>query len=194
MSRPAADRRSVTQALARVDRLFGSEARTLAHISRDAGEIRDLQIAALQHPDPHIRRSCLWALDHFANDVSMAVFASALEDDVHFVRDIALHSLACESCKVDDPCAADVVTPLLRVLASDPKPDLRIKALSALLQYAGRDQRVHDAFAEAARDNSDAEVRRCAGEAMTGSFSPPKKRYDRSQRRRAAIGHGTLST
>jgi HEAT repeat protein len=182
----------VTQALARVDRLFGSETRTLAHLSRNADGIRDLQIGALEHPDPHMRRSCLWALDHFANDVSMAVFASALDDDVHFVRDIALHSLACESCKIDEACAADVVTPLLRVLESDPKPDLRIKALSALLRYAGRDQRVRDAFAHAARVNSDAEVRRCAGEAMTGSFTPPKKRYDRSQSRRAAIGHGTF--
>jgi len=185
---------STTEALARVDALFGSASADLARISRDPDRIRDLQVASVEHPDPHIRRSCLWALDHYANDVSMDVFTTALADEVHFVRDIALHSLACESCKTDGTagCEADVVGPLIQVLAADPKPDLRIKALTALLRFVGRDDRVRAALVEAARANDDAEVRRCAGDSLSGSFVPPKKRYDRSQRRHASLGHGTL--
>jgi HEAT repeat protein len=180
-------------ALGRVDRLFGSrpaKQRKRGWVpSREA--VRDLQLAALQHPDPHIRRSCLWVLDHYANDVSMPVFARAVEDDVDFVRDMALHSLACEGCKQQEMCVADVVPPLIRVLEHDPKPDLRIKALSALFGLSRRDDRAQDALERAARDNTDALVRRCAAGAANGVFTPPKKRGERSRRRNAALGHGT---
>lgn len=154
--------------------------------------IRDVQVAVLHHPDPHIRRSCLWLLDHHANDVSMPVFAQAIEDDVDFVREIALHSLACEGCKEGEICVADVVSPLVRVLEHDPKPDLRIKALSALFGLSRRDDSVWEEIERAARDNTDPVVRRCAADAAKGVFVAPKKRSQRSQRQHAALGHGTL--
>ena len=184
--------REVSQALARVDHIFGSSIGDLGDLRKTPGELRAVQIGALHHPDPHIRRSCLWALDHFANDESMHVFASALRDEAHFVRDIALHSIACESCKVGDVAAADIVLPLIAVLEDDPKPDLRIKALTALIRLRGCDERVAAALSRAARTNGDQQVRRCAADALQGRFVPPKKRYDRSQRRHAAMGHGTL--
>jgi HEAT repeat protein len=56
-----------------------------------------IQAAALRHPDPFVRRGCLFFLDHYANDQSMPVFAAALHDPTDFVRNAALHSLACES-------------------------------------------------------------------------------------------------
>lgn len=193
MASSAAEAEPRAQALARVDHLFGDAKGDIALAGRDPVVVRDLRIAALHHPDAHIRRSCLWALDHFANDASMDVFAAALEDPAHFVRDIALHSLACESCKCEEANAADIVAPLIAVLEHDPKPDLRVKALGALLRFISRDERARDAIVRATSSNSDAQVRRCAADAVQhGTFVPPKKRYDRSQRRRAALGHGTM--
>ncbi len=191
MSGPARD---TSAALGRVDALFSARLGSRLTRGRALGrrDVDDLQVGALHHPDPHIRRSCLWVLDHYANDVSMPVFARAVRDEVDFVRDIALHSLACEGCKQDELCLADVLPPLVRVLEEDPKPDLRIKAISALLGLSGRDPRAREALERAGRENSDPVVRRCAADAARGAFVPPKKRYDRSQRRRAALGHGTL--
>jgi HEAT repeat protein len=155
-------------------------------------EVADLQVGALHHPDANMRRTCLWVLDHQANDASMPVFAQALRDEVDFVRDMALHSLACEGCKQQEMCLADVVPPLIRVLQDDPKPDLRIKALSALFALSRRDHRAREALEAAARNNSDPIARRCAAGATRGVFTAPKKRIDRGQRRHAALGHGTV--
>lgn len=184
----------IPAALARVDRLFGSPVARRGKRERSFSPetVRDVQVAAVHHPDPHIRRSCLWLLDHHANDVSMPVFARALEDDVDFVRDMALHALACEGCKQGELCVADVVAPLVRVLEGDPKPDLRIKALSALAGLSARDDRVPAAIRRAARENTDGVVRACAKDAAGGAFVMPRKRSQRSQRRHAALGHGTL--
>ena len=191
MSRPAAD---PSAALARVDALFSAALGDRLKRGRalNTGDVRDLQVGALQHSDPHIRRSCLWVLDHYANDASMPVFVQAVRDEVDFVRDIALHSLACVGCKTGDLCVADVVPPLVRVLEEDPKPDLRIKALTALVGLAERDPRAHEALERSGRENSDPVVRGCAADAARGHFVPPKKRFDRAQRRHAALGHGTL--
>ena len=192
MGRQAQGSPDVGSALVRVDRLFGSSTgRRKRDRGFDAGAVHDLQVGALHHPDPYIRRSCLWALDHYANDVSMPVFMRAIEDDVDFVRDVALHSLACEGCKEGEMCVADVVPPLVRVLEADPKPDLRIKALTALFRLSNRDDRVQQAFEQAARGNSDPVVRRCAAEAARGVLVMPKKRTERRQQRHAALGHGT---
>src|SRR3954464_6191861 len=146
----------IAAALVRVDGLFSQPLRRGKRkraLSRQT--VGDVQMAALHHPDPHIRRSCLWMLDHDANDVSMPVFAQAIEDAVDFVREIALHSLACEGCKEGELCVADVVPPLVRVLEHDPKPDLRIKALSALFGLSQRDDSVREEIERAARDNTD---------------------------------------
>ena len=188
-------RGEIAAALGRVDGLFGSRparrGKQKRALSRET--VLDVQVAALHHPDPHIRRSCLWLLDHHANDVSMPVFAQAMTDDVDFVREIALHSLACEGCKEGELCVADVVPPLVRVLEHDPKPDLRIKALSALVGLSRRDERVREALERAARDNTDPVVRRCAADAAAhGAYAVPRKRSQRSQRHHAALGHGTL--
>ena len=86
------------------------------------------QLAAIEHPDPFVRRDCLAFLDHHANDESGAVFAAALADPVEPVRNMALHSIACERCRSDELCLTDVVPPLIRVLESDPSPEMRHKA------------------------------------------------------------------
>jgi HEAT repeat protein len=145
--------------------------------------LADLQTAAVHHPDPFARRECLFFLDHYANETSTAAFAEALRDPVDFVRNAALHSIACESCRTADLCVADVVPDIVRVLEGDPSPDLRTKAIPTLLRLGRRDSRAWDAIGRAADNDPDGIVRRAAADALCGYFVAPRKRYERRQRR-----------
>jgi HEAT repeat protein len=145
--------------------------------------LANLQAASLHHPDPFIRRECLFFLDHYANEASTAVFAEALRDPVDFVRNAALHSIACESCRTAEVCVADVVPGIVGVLEGDPNPELRTKAIPTLLRLAGRDHRAWEAIGRAAQRDPDGIVRRAAADALCGYFVAPRKRYERRQRR-----------
>ncbi len=143
----------------------------------------DLHVAALQHADPFVRRACVFFLDHYANEASTAVFAGALHDPVDFVRNAALHSIACETCRTEQLCVADVVPSVVRVLADDPSAELRSKAVPVLLRLAGRDSRAREAIERAAEHDPDKIVRLAAADALGGNFVAPRKRYERRQRR-----------
>jgi hypothetical protein len=145
--------------------------------------LADLQAAALHHPDPFARRDCLFFLDHHANEASSAVFAQALHDSVDFVRNAALHSIACESCRTAELCVADVVPDIVGVLEGDSSPELRMKAIPMLLRLTGRDSRAGEAIKRAARNDADEIVREAAAGALGGYFVAHRKRYERRQRR-----------
>ena len=145
--------------------------------------LAEIQGSALHHPDAFVRRACLGFLDHYANEASTVVFAEALRDPVDFVRNVALHSIACESCRTEELCVADVVQDIVAVLDGDPNPEMRTKAIPTLLRLAGRDIRAREAIERAAEHDLDAIVRRAAADALKGSFVAPRKRYERSQRR-----------
>jgi HEAT repeat protein len=145
--------------------------------------LAELHTAALAHPDPFTRRDCLGFLDHYANEASTAVFAAALHDPVDFVRNAALHSIACESCRKEELCVADVVHDIIGVLEADLSPELRTKAIPILLRLAGRDDRAWEAIERASGNDPDAIVRRAAADALCGNFVAPRKRYERRQRR-----------
>jgi HEAT repeat protein len=166
------------------NRFAGATVRQRARITSRA-PLADIQAAALRHPDPFVRRWCLFYLDHYANDASMPVFAEALRDPVDFVRNLALHSLACEACKSEDLCVADVVPGLIDVLTHDPSPDLRIKAMPLLLRLSPSDPRARKAVEAAATTDRDLLVRRAAADALAGRLVAPRKRYQRQQRRHA---------
>jgi HEAT repeats len=121
--------------------------------------------------------------DHYANEASTAVFAAALHDPVDFVRNVALHSIACESCRKEELCVADVVPDIIGVLEADPSPELRTKAIPILLRLAGRDDRAWEALEWASGNDPDGIVRRAAADALCGTFVVPRKRYERRQRR-----------
>ncbi len=142
-----------------------------------------IQTAALNHPDAWVRRSCLFFLDHYANDQSMPVFAHALRDPVEFVRNMALHSLSCEACKSEELCTADVAAGLVEVLEHDPSRELRTKVIPLLLRLAGQEARAWAALEEASVHDSDPIVRQAARDALAGRFVAPRKRYERRQRR-----------
>jgi len=170
------------------DRFAGSTARQRSRVVARA-PLHDVQVAALRHPDPFVRRWCLFFLDHYANDASMAVFAAALRDPVDFVRNIALHSLACEACKSEELCVADVVPGLIDVVTRDPSPDLRTKAIPMLLRLSATDPRARAAVEGVAASDPDSLVRQAASDALAGRLVAPRKRYERAQRRHATQHH-----
>jgi HEAT repeat protein len=161
---------------------FAATAKQKARLVKKA-PLDDIGAAALHHPDAFIRRDSLFFLDHYANEASTAVFARALRDPVDFVRNAALHSISCETCRSEELCVADVVPSIVRVLEGDHSPDLRTKAISTLLQLAGRDRRAWEAIQRAAENDPDRIVRQAAADAMEGRFVAPRKRYERRQRR-----------
>lgn len=79
-----------------------------------------VRAAAVIHPDPEMRRSCLFFLDHYDCDGSVETFRQALRDPVSFVRESALHGLACERCRYEAICVTDVVGDLIKMLAFRP--------------------------------------------------------------------------
>jgi HEAT repeat protein len=130
--------------------------------------IAAMQVAAVRHPDPWVRRSCLSFLDHYANDASTSTFLAALDDPVTPVRAMALHGLACDQCRTDELCVGDVVPVLSRVVRSDPNPEVRHAAIPILLRLSNRDRRAREAIETAAATDGDPLVRQVATAALDG--------------------------
>lgn len=133
--------------------------------------IAAVQVTALCHPDPAMRRFCLSLLDHYASDASTDTFRLALRDPVASVREGALHGLACERCRDGDICVTHVVTDLVEILASDPDAEVRHKTVAALARFMGRDSRAGEAIARAAHHDSDPAIR-CVARAVADSGQP----------------------
>ncbi len=130
--------------------------------------IAEMQQAAIDHEDPWVRRPCLGFLDHYAPDSSTAVFVKALDDSVAPVRDIALHGLACEQCRTEDLCVTDVTPKVVRVLESDPNPEVRFKAIPILRRLSSRDPSALAAIARAVEIDADERVRLAAAAILRG--------------------------
>lgn len=165
-------------------RFFSATAKQKSTLARKA-PLQELRTAALRYPDAFVRRACLFFLDHFANESSTEVFVEALLDPVDFVRNAALHSIACETCRKEELCVSQVVSAVTGVLEGDPSPELRTKAIPTLLQLAGRDIGAWEAIGRAASNDPDDIVRLAAADALSGQFVAPRKRYERRQRRHA---------
>jgi hypothetical protein len=165
-------------------RFFSGTAKQRARLVPKA-PLAAIQRAALGHQDPFMRRGCLFFLDHYANDESMGIFARALHDPVAFVRNAALHSLTCGTCKRSDLCVADVVPGLIDVLEHDLSVEMRTKAIPLLLMLSGQDSRAKPAVERAAQVDPDDLIRRACADGLAGRFVAPRKRYERRQRRHA---------
>jgi GNAT superfamily N-acetyltransferase len=172
------------QAAARfLQRFAATLAKRRSSVAADA-PIGQIQLAALHHPDPFVRRGCLDFLDHYANETSTSIFALALRDPVELVRHAALHSVACETCRTEELCAADVVPHLVEVLSADPSPELRHKAIPVLLGLADRDPQARQAVERAADSDADALIRGVARRALAGEHVRARKAYQRRAKRR----------
>jgi len=151
--------------------------------------VSEMQVAATTHPDPWVRRGCLSFLDHYASDASTQAFLAALDDPVTFVREMALHGLACEQCRAAELCVADVVPVLSRVLATDASPEVRHKSVPILMRLSDRDPRARGALERAAVSDEDPLVRRVAAAALEGQVrDASRSRHD--LRRRATTRKG----
>ncbi len=130
--------------------------------------IAAMKLAAIGHEDPWVRRKCLSFLDHHAADESVSVFLQALNDPVAPVRDLALHGLACERCRTEALCVAEVTPRIVRVLEDDPDPEVRFKAIPILRRLATRDRTAMSAIERAARADPDECVREAAAGILRG--------------------------
>jgi hypothetical protein len=160
---------------------FSGTVRQRSRLARKA-PLGAIQVAALHDADPYFRRSCLFFLDHYANDDSMATFSEALLDPVGFVRNSALHGLTCQTCKTEQLCGADVAPGLIEILMHDPSPTMRSKVVQLLIRLPGQEDRTRGAIAEAAIADPDELVRQAATDALAGRFVVARKRYERRQR------------
>jgi hypothetical protein len=151
--------------------------------------LAQMRTAAVRHPDPWVRRATMFFLDHYANDASTSTFLAALDDPFTPVREMALHGLACEQCRVAELCVDDVVPVLCRVVTSDPSPDVRHKAIPILLRLSNRDARARAAIESAASSDPDPFVQQAAVAALEGRYRDAlRSRHDlvrRSKTRRA---------
>ena len=145
-----------------------------------------LQLAAREHPDPFVRRACLDFLDHHANEASAVVFAAALSDPVEPVRNMALHAIACERCRSAELCFTEVVPALIRVIETDPSPEMRHTAIPKLLEFVDRDPRAHATVEDVAVHDRDDLVRDVARRALAGEHIRDRKSYERISRCSAA--------
>ncbi len=87
------------------------------------------------HPEPRVRFDCVMALDHMADERCIPVLRQLLQDPIPRVRRAAIHSIACETCKVTGFNQSDDLTPILIQMAlSDSSPRVRMAAVGALTQ------------------------------------------------------------
>lgn len=131
-----------------------------------AAPLASIQRAAIDHPDAWTRRRCLGYLDHHASDASTGVFLTALADPVGPVRAIALHGLACEPCRTEELCAADVGPTVASLLERDPDPEVQVKTIPVLLRLADRYPGGLQAIELAAHQAGDERVREAARSAL----------------------------
>ena len=167
-------------------RLAGAKPGRRATIAREA-PLDAIRSAALHHADPFVRRRCISFLDHYFNDASSDVFSRTLGDPVDLVRNMALHSIACETCRAEELCATDVVPYLTAVLAGDPNVDLRHEAIPLLLRLADRDVRAREAVERASEGDPDELIRSVAARALAGEHVRARKTYERGARRRGVV-------
>ena len=144
----------------------------------------DAVFGALADPDPAVRRLWLGVLDHEANDAATEVFRRALADPVPDVRGAALHGLTCERCREGELCPADVVPDVSVLVAGDPDPEIRIKAIKVLWTLARGEPGALPAVVAAAAADPDPAVRRAASLVAAGHHPPSHKRLRRQARSR----------
>jgi hypothetical protein len=98
------------------------------------GAFVDALLEGLQHPAPPVRFNCAGALDHLADDRCASALERLLGDPVPRVRRAALHSLACDACKIAPlPGRDDLVPKLIALATDDPNARVRSAAFNALV-------------------------------------------------------------
>jgi hypothetical protein len=106
--------------------------------SGDHARVVDVLLRGADHPNPRIRAECAHAMDWLADERCSSVLLRLANDPVPRVRWFALHSLACDDCKLTPlPSCPDVIPLLVSKAKDDPSERVRRRALETLRLAAG---------------------------------------------------------
>lgn len=135
--------------------------------------------AGLHHPNPVVREQCCKLLDRFLVTDAVVEMIAMLDDPVPAVRVAALHALSCDRCKTDAcrPDASLVLPPGLRVLRSDPDPQVRTYAVELVGRSVHASSEAEDVLIRARDSDPSPTVRKKAG-----WYAPGGTIYRRTQR------------
>lgn len=81
-------------------------------------------IDGLEHPDWRVRRWCAAFLDHWGDERAVPALLARVDDSRAGVRRLALHAVACQSCK-ERPLPLDIVGVLSEAALHDPSIRVR---------------------------------------------------------------------
>jgi HEAT repeat protein len=139
-----------------------------AHLA-ESGDLRivvDGLLEGLSHNLPHVRFNCANALDHMADERCAEPLRRLLSDAVPRVRRAALHSLSCDTCKLQPIGAGEDVLPIVLDMAlHDPGIRVRRAAVPLLDSYFG-DERAVETLRLLAQTSTDTAVKRSAQGAL----------------------------
>jgi HEAT repeat protein len=122
----------------------------------------DSLLRGVDHPSAHTRFLTAQAMDHFADARCVEPLRRLLHDPIPRVRWAALHSLACEACKLEPmPAAEDLVSDLVAMALHD--PSIKVRRVAAYeLGKACPDARAITALETLLAKGTDRAIRRNA--------------------------------
>jgi hypothetical protein len=92
----------------------------------------DVLLRGAQDPNAKVRAECAHSMDRLADERCLQPLLTLANDPVPRVRWFAIHSLACEDCKLTPLPSCPEVAPLIASLAAtDPSPRVRLQAEAA---------------------------------------------------------------
>jgi len=120
--------------------------------------------AGLQHENAAVRQYCCAFLDHFLVPAALPDLIAMLADPAPGVRQMTLHTLACERCKEGAcrPEEAAVLPAALRMLGEDADPHVRAMAIEVIGQYVHTNPQAVQALIAASASDASPAVRKKA--------------------------------
>ncbi len=125
-----------------------------------------------------MRYNCAGAMDHLGDDRCAEPLRRLLDDPVPRVRRMALHSLACDACKIAPlRRGADVVALMVERALEDPSINVRRHAAAGLTGYS--DPRTVSALETLVARETDPSLLQIARRGLAGRAAPTSAEGDR---------------
>lgn len=140
----------------------------------------------LRHANAAVRQACCAFLDHFLAPEALPDLMTMLDDPAPGVRQMTLHTLACERCKEGAcrPEEAAVLPMALRLLREDADAHVRAMAIEVIGQYVHTNPQAAQALITAGASDTSPAVRKKARWYAPGGpiFKRTSPRLPRKQR------------